>query len=238
MRPLNQGERVDISESYSDHKGGFTATRDKLKSGELGIWAKVMGLEGVGGEASVSAERRDTDIVDTEFFYPSPKYISDCLNLGDVHDYLKGARYKKPVYLVTGIKTGKGGKVRMERTANVSGKIEEGVDGQVGVKVEGRMENGPSYVFTESSDIVVGIQCLKIWHEKSPWLFGKGIRKVKSEYVTSGAAFYGDDNGGASEEKLTGFVVGDAVGDGNDDSRRGLVSYTDGSEIWMVPQVE
>lgn len=63
MRPLNQGEsqRIAIPEKYSDHKGGFTATREKLKSGELGLWAKFMGLEGIGGEASVSAERSDSD---------------------------------------------------------------------------------------------------------------------------------------------------------------------------------
>lgn len=63
MRPLNQREtqRIPIPEKYLDHKGGFTATRNKLKSGELGFWAKFIGLEGVGGEASVSAERSDSD---------------------------------------------------------------------------------------------------------------------------------------------------------------------------------
>ncbi|KAK6856468.1 hypothetical protein PG995_006655 [Apiospora arundinis] len=253
MRPLNQGDRADIPERYRDHKGGFTATRKRLKSGQLGLWAKFMGLEGVGGEASVSAERSDTDTytfdsVDTEFFYPSPKYISDCLELSDVDDYVKGARYKKPVYLVTGIKIGKGVKVRMERKTNVSGTLGVGInvpeagDLQVGPRAEGTVEDEPSYIFTESSDILVGIQCLKIWHEKSAGLlgfvFGKGNTEVRSEYVTSGAAFYSGDNGGVSEQKLTRFVVGEAGGDDDDENKRGLVSHMDGSEIWMIPQVE
>jgi hypothetical protein len=63
MRPLNQrDQRIAFPEKFSDHKGGFTATRERLKSGELGIWAKFMGLHGVGGEASISAERSDFDM--------------------------------------------------------------------------------------------------------------------------------------------------------------------------------
>lgn len=68
MRPLNHGEgqRVIILEKYTDQKGGFTATRKKLKSGELGLWAKFMALEGVGGEACMSAERSDSDRYDSQ----------------------------------------------------------------------------------------------------------------------------------------------------------------------------
>ncbi|KAI2615064.1 hypothetical protein GGR54DRAFT_613920 [Hypoxylon sp. NC1633] len=242
MRPLNQGEtqRIAIPEKYSDHKGGFTATRKKLKSGELGLWAKFMGLEGVGGEASISAERSDSDkyefdSVETESFYPGSEYISDCLNLSDVEDYLQGSHYKKPVYLVTGLKVGKGVTVRMEKKVNVKAKLEGGannpggVNVQMGPKAEGKLEDEPVYIFTESSDIVVGIQCLKIYHEKSGWLFGK--QEVKSKYVTSGAAFYGED-GKSPEEKLTSFIVVNP----KDDKNSQLDSCVDGDEIWMLPK--
>lgn len=63
MRPLNQKEahRIAISEKFIDHKGGFEATREKLKSGEFGLWAKFIGLEGIGGEAGISVETSDSD---------------------------------------------------------------------------------------------------------------------------------------------------------------------------------
>ncbi|CAG9990476.1 unnamed protein product [Clonostachys byssicola] len=244
MQPLNQGEiqRVAIpsTEKYTDHKGGFTATRKNLVRGERGLWAKFMALQGVGGEASLSTEQNDSDIyefgsVETEFFYPTAKYISDCLNLSDVEDYLNGSRYKKPVYLVTGVKFAEGVAVRLEKKMNVQGKLELGahIPGGLGIhigpKAEGKLEDEPLYVFTESSDIVVGIQCLKIYHEKSGWLFGK--QKVKSEFLTSGAAFYGT-NSEALEEKLTNFIAGDPEGYNNPH----LDEYVDGNEIWMLPK--
>lgn len=242
MRPLNQGEsqRIAISEKYSDHKGGFTATRKKLKSGELGLWAKFMGLEGVGGEASVSAERSDSDKyefdgVETESFYPNSKYISDCLKLSDVEDYLKGSRYKKPVYLVTGIKVGQGITVRMNEKTNVKGKLEIGLNNpggdniKIGPKAGGKSEFQSVYIFTESSDIVVGIQCLKIYHDRAGWLFGE--KEVKSEYVASGATFYGE-GGKATEETLPKFTAVNP----EDYNSPHLNSCADGSEIWMLPK--
>ncbi|KAF4440433.1 major facilitator superfamily MFS-1 [Fusarium austroafricanum] len=240
MRPLNRGEeqRIVIAEKYSDHKRGFAATRKKLKSGELGLWAKFLGLEGVGGEASISAGRSDTDTVETEYFYPDSTYISDCLNLSDVEDYLKGVRYRKPVYLVTGIKVGMGATVRMERGTEINGKLEGGVNiskvagMQLGPKVQGKLEDQPTCVFTKSSNIVVGLQCLKVYHGKSDRfsaLFGNGKAKTKSEYVTSGAAFHGESSK-VLEVRNTDFIVGDPS-----DDRPGLIGCTDGEDIWMVP---
>lgn len=176
------------------------------------------------------------DSVETEFFYPSTDYISKCLNLTDVKDYLSGSRYKKPVYLVTGIKVGKGVTVRMETKTNIKGRLEVGVNNpaganiQVGPKAAGELQDEPCYAFTESSDIVVGIQCLKLCHEKSS-LFGQ--RQVKSGYVTSGAAFYGE-GGKAPEGELTNFVA--VAPEAGSHGTPGLVHHVEGDEIWMLPK--
>ena len=122
--------------------------------------------------------------------------------------------------------------VRMEKKTNVRGKIEAGVNRanvKVGPKAEGKLENEPVFNFSESSDIVVGIQCLKIYHEKSWWIFGK--QRVKSEYVTSGAAFYGRD-GKESEDGLIKYI---AVGPKEYNSTT-LDSHVDGDESWMIPK--
>ena len=72
MRPLNQDvdQRISIPKTYPDHKAAFSATRTRLRSGELGIWAKFMGIHGIGAEASVSAERSDNDTYVVSEGYP------------------------------------------------------------------------------------------------------------------------------------------------------------------------
>ncbi|KAL7971568.1 hypothetical protein HDV63DRAFT_416613 [Trichoderma sp. SZMC 28014] len=244
MRPLNQedSQRIPIPKKHEDVKGGFTATRKKMKSGEFGLWAKCMGLNGVGGEASIAAERQDSDrysfeSFETQFFYPTSKYISDCLKLPDVDDYLQGSLHEKAVYLVTGLKIGKGVVVGVDKTTSIKGNVEADVSSpgganiDVGVKFGGGLENEAAFTFTESSDVVIGIQCVKIYHEKSGFLGLYGQREIKSKYVTSGATFYGQDSSESPEEAVRFIVVKP-----EDYDMPGLACYSEGDEVWMVPK--
>ncbi|EHK42507.1 hypothetical protein TRIATDRAFT_7449, partial [Trichoderma atroviride IMI 206040] len=187
MRPLNHGKdkdgnakriAIDTDDIYLDHKGGFEATRWRLKSGELGLWAKCVGVDGLGGEASISGKRSENDTykfdsVDTEYFYPSPAYISQCMGLSDVKEYMEVTKYRKAVYLVTGLKVDKGASVRFEANNEIRGRLEAGLNNpkfppiQLGPRAEGSVENKPVDNFKESSDILVGIQCLKIYYKSS-----------------------------------------------------------------------
>lgn len=99
--------------------------------------------------------RYEIDAVETEYFSPDDKYISDCLGLPDVLDYLDGSLCRKPVFLITGLKIAKGVTVRMEEKINVQGTLEP--------RSGENTEAGSTYAFTDSRDIVVGIQCLKIY---------------------------------------------------------------------------
>lgn len=273
MRPLNQQEsqRILITKKHEDVKGGFTATRKRMKSGEFGLWAKCMGLSGVGGEAGIAAERHDSDrytlsvrcnslkyglvllqsctesntclhrysfkSFETHFFYPTPKYISDCLKLPDVDDYLQGSFHEKAIYLVTGLKIGKGVAVGVDKNTSTKGKFEAGVSNpgganvDVGLRLGGSLDNGAVFNFTKSSDIVIGIQCVKIYHEKSGFLGLFGQREIKSEYVTPGATFFGQDSSNFLEEAVKFIVVKP-----EDYEMPDLACYSEGDEIWMVPK--
>lgn len=91
--------------------------------------------------------------------------------------------------------------------------------------------------FTESSDLVVGIQCVKLYY-RSSWLGGE--RKLKDEMYTSGATFVDDDNEPRAQQ-ATGTLVpagpedrgppGDLyradTADGGDDEAQ--------KEIWACP---
>lgn len=151
--------------------------------------------------------------------------------LSEVDDYLKGRRYNKSVYLITGLKVAKGVTVKVEKSSNIEGKISAGVNPpegvvKVGPKAEGKLENKPVYAFTKSSDIVVGIQCLRLFHYKTNWFGGKA---VESQYVTTGATFHGEDES-RPEQKLDNFIAVKP----EDYKISGLVSYMDGDETWMA----
>ena len=247
MRPLNQNAESRLSipkeEIYLDHKGAFEATRAQLKSGVLGLWAKFIGIDGIGAEASISAERSDNDTykfagVDTEYFFPSARYVSQCMELSDVQDYLKGYNYKKPVYLITGLKVAKGASVRLEEGTKVSAKAEIGLNNpggtniQAGPKAEGTVENSTMFAFKESSDIVVGIQCLKLYY-KTPWLSGE--KKLKEELYTSGATFVSDE-GHKQQQSTENYILAGP----EDYNLPGYVcrgqTYLEGKEeTWIVP---
>jgi hypothetical protein len=248
MRPLNRNAEgrlpIPKDEIYLDHKSGFEATRAKLKSGTLGLWAQFIGVNGIGAEASISTERGDNDMykfasVDTEYFFPSPSYVSQCMELSDVQDYLKGYNYKQPVYLITGLKVTKSASVRMEKLTKVLAKAEVGLNNpggtniQAGPRVEGTLENSLEFAFTESSDIVVGIQCLKLYY-KTSWLGNE--KKLKEEHYTSGATFV-DDEGYKQQQRSDNYIIVSP----EDYNLPGYVCQSqisnEGSkeEIWIVP---
>jgi hypothetical protein len=218
MKPLNQSaeDRLPIPEGriYSDHKGGFEATRARLKSGVLGIWAQFLGFDGIGVEASISAKQSESDTykfagVDTEYFFPSPTYISRSMELSDVQDYLKGSNYKKPVYLITGLRVARGASVHLKEGTEISAKTEAGLNNlgatniKAGPRIEGSRDNSTVISFTESSDIVVGVQCVKLYY-KTGWLSGE--KKLHDQLYTSGATFV-DDSGSGQQERTDNYVL-------------------------------
>ncbi|QKX64568.1 uncharacterized protein TRUGW13939_11743 [Talaromyces rugulosus] len=222
MCPLNSGKdmygkdkriRID-TDIHRDHKDGVELTGSQLKSGAVGFWSKFMGC-GINGEASMTANRSETDTykfnsLDTEFFFPTKSYISQCMELSDVQEYLEVTEYKKPVYLVTGIKVAKGVSVRQESAIKVEGKlglglnIPVGSNIQVGPRTEAKVENKSVSAFGDSSDIVVGIQCLKIRYKHS-W-FGKSQWRVEEAH-TRGATFLSSDNSKPLTEELDNFTL-------------------------------
>ncbi|KAK8115685.1 hypothetical protein PG984_012187 [Apiospora sp. TS-2023a] len=108
MRPLHpaDGRAVTIpaDQIYTDIKAGFEASRSRLTSGGMGLWARFLGLEafaGVGARAELicdaereAADRFTAERLETTFFYPSPE---------------------QPLFLVTGLKVARGLTLSSER---------------------------------------------------------------------------------------------------------------------------
>lgn len=203
--PLNDNCRLRIPQEqlFCSHQSGFTATRSRMTSGEYGVWAKIAGVDGVGGELSWAPERTAEDVyrfrsIDTIYFNPSQKYLEESMKQDDVHDYIVGSGFD-PVYVVTGLKTARGPAVRMFRSKSRNAKVEMGVQGPTGLPIElgprfnisreARQEMG----FEDSTDFIVGIRVRKVMYKKH-WLtrapgtfaaaeYNKGATMVDEDFV-------------------------------------------------------
>lgn len=88
---------------------GLSATRAQLKEHGFKVWAKLADLFPIGasGEHGHQASWEDAftiERVETTFFLPTTSYVADSLNCDGVKSYLEGARWKKPLFMITGIK--------------------------------------------------------------------------------------------------------------------------------------
>ncbi|KAH8744346.1 hypothetical protein F5882DRAFT_423609 [Hyaloscypha sp. PMI_1271] len=169
---------------------GFDATRSKLLTGDFGVWAKALGLSGVGGSASAGGEKSVYESVSctsvvTCYFDPDDDYVSKCLAAKPISDYMIGSGKKRaPVYLLTGLKVAKKLKFHTEESRKAHAKLEaSGTVPQAPVEIGGNTnmanENAKALNF-ETNDVVVGFRVAK-YRLPKPSLFGKKKDKDKKK---------------------------------------------------------
>ncbi|KAN0067436.1 hypothetical protein V8E54_014526 [Elaphomyces granulatus] len=185
FRPINEADdRVPIIKKHSDVKKGITANVSKSLSGEVGILARFLDRS-VGGDASLKGQKSDDDMYYIEkleiiYFFPDRKYLSDCVELSNVKDYLEGSNYTLPVYLITGLKIAWGTTYNIEMT-------------------RGRGIDATTAKHTKPADFVLGIQTMKLYHRKpSP--------KSKPKFQ---CIIFEDDDVEDSEDEEDKFVIAD-----------------------------
>lgn len=201
--PLNEDCHVRIppAKLFCGHQRGFTTTKSRMTSGEYGVWAKLVGVDGVGGELSWAPERSAEDVysirnVDTIYFNPSLEYMEESMNQDDVKDHVVGSGYD-PVYMVTGLKTARGPSVRMSKSKKLKGTVELGLHEPGGLPIElgpkfniskeKRQEMG----FEDSTDFIIGIRVKKLMYKKHWLTRAKGALLAKEHY--KGATMVDDD---------------------------------------------
>ncbi|KAI9146884.1 Cytochrome P450 monooxygenase astJ [Paramyrothecium foliicola] len=220
--PLNEDCRIHIAEPdlFCSHQRGFTATISKMRSGELGMMAKLVGLQGVGGGVSWASGNNLENIyrikrLDTLYFTPSQQYIAESMLQPDVKDYVIGTGYK-PVYMVTGLKIARGGAVSVSkgRTGEVSAEV--GVDltaigapVEVGPTIGTTWEKTSEMAFADSTDFIVGIRVKKLVY-KRPWLLSTR-RELTAKDHNKGATLVDDDLTDASREEEVLELADEAV---------------------------
>ncbi|KAI1317241.1 hypothetical protein F5Y16DRAFT_153505 [Xylariaceae sp. FL0255] len=204
LAPLNKKEAdyelVPADEVYfPTPQTGFSATRKQLLSGKFGLWAKTLGLSGIGGNADVSGgwSNRETfscDSVVTTYFDPTDEWVAKCLAAKPVDDYIVGSGYKKEVYVVTGLKVARNITFGSEAAQNADADAKVGAEvpqALVEIGVEGNVHAGKSQVLGfQSTDVVVGFRVRKYRYKKKS-LFGRQ-RKLEGKLYIDGAEMLDD----------------------------------------------
>ncbi|QKX64344.1 uncharacterized protein TRUGW13939_11518 [Talaromyces rugulosus] len=96
------------------------------QSGMIGIFASFMASFGIGGDASAQFERQHKSRVEvarlqTVKFEPGDEYLQRTLNLPANLGFLKETRFRKPIYVVTGVKVAYGGRTSRSNAKALGG---------------------------------------------------------------------------------------------------------------------
>lgn len=220
--PINADCRQNIPESsISQHrKNGFTAIRSQMVSGSVGIEAKLVAMNGVGGELSWAPERTEEsvyrfDAFDTVYFTPTQQYLDESMNQQDVNEHVVRTKYD-PIYMITGLKIARRPSVKISKSKAVEFKFGIGlqqpevlpisVGSNVNASRDSRIQDG----FEGSDDFVLGIRVKKLVYKRH-WLT-RVTERIDAREYNKGATMYDDDGEERPKEEVV--DLGDEYGTG------------------------
>lgn len=180
--PLNRDSIVTIPPGHLnkvDTKDGFKTSRTKLVSGELGIFAKVVGLVGIGVGADMYYHKDKNDVLscktlDTMTFDPTADYIVGAMDLPEAKKYMQGSKFKAPLYMVTGLKIARGGSLDSNSSQGKGIRIEGGLNPPVtpvDLEVKGKTAKKKTEAesWQGSTDFIVAFRVRKIWYQRGDY---------------------------------------------------------------------
>ncbi|KAM5347453.1 hypothetical protein ACJ41O_010458 [Fusarium nematophilum] len=190
--PKTSADPIPPPKVYEGEKTDWQTTLERARSGTIGIWAKC--LQFLGGQLSFSQlksamEDHKFANLETKYFVPNDEYLELALQDAGVQAYFQVHNSRKPVYLITGIKTAKGASISTETSTERSVEAQLKVDGSaLGAPVEAGPEaswsskdrRGISYA--GSTDYIFAYQLMRLKPK------GKGQGSLNERYV-QGAVF-------------------------------------------------
>ncbi|VUC27264.1 unnamed protein product [Clonostachys rosea] len=188
------GPPVPIPESkiYSNNRLDTEEIINTSRSFGAQVVAKIFDSD-VGGNVNHEAHKADSVYIkmqklETTYFNPSEDYIQKCLELPYIATYLKLTKYKKPIYLITGLKVVWGG-TRTNNYGRGSGGGAgaglmlgpEALDLELKVEANRAKAAGSAGDTKVPYDFVLGIRLQKLCHKKQLILAGKVTAKNKPD---------------------------------------------------------
>ncbi|KAI0192817.1 hypothetical protein F4808DRAFT_362745 [Astrocystis sublimbata] len=174
-RPLCRGPKIN-SEIFTSSKTQFMFSTEKSRTGGFGVFGRLLSMIlGIGVDATASWESEDSlrfsfDALETKQFYPDHDYLQACVDTDSVQRYLAKSRYRKPIYIVTGLKIASGAKAESPQARIISGGLSPEVDATTwgGVPMRGGVEVGGAS----------GDRGNVTWETDSSFLFAFRVRRV------------------------------------------------------------
>ncbi|OIW32351.1 hypothetical protein CONLIGDRAFT_699045 [Coniochaeta ligniaria NRRL 30616] len=175
--PLYTAQLPAENELFSTEKRQVEFSYEKLREGKFSIVTRFMSFLGIGFDVGTSGSRSSEenlafDRLETTQFFPREEYLQKCVEAGIVRRFLEKSRYRKPIYIITGLKIVKGAKAKTLSTSSLGGNLGVDVDGTVwsggavpvggGPEISGSMSRTRGTSWEESSDFVLAYRVQKV----------------------------------------------------------------------------
>ncbi|KIL92962.1 hypothetical protein FAVG1_04143 [Fusarium avenaceum] len=167
-------------------------TKEKFKSGRFSILTKFLSVFGFGIDVGAEIERSDQETfffktLETSQFIPTAAYLQKCVEAETVRRYLEITRYRKPIYIITGLKIVTGAEANTLKSRTVGSNLAVEVDGTVwsggavpvggGPGIEGKTTTSQGTKWEATGDFVFAFRVSKVVVKKTGDLDEEEFRK-------------------------------------------------------------
>ncbi|KLU85287.1 hypothetical protein MAPG_04315 [Magnaporthiopsis poae ATCC 64411] len=185
---------IPQADVHTTTQQGFRETTSTISSGGWDVWAKLIGLLLPAPLAyGFASERQEEEVlcidaVDTSLFFPTPELVRRAVDLPAIRTFLESTRFRKPVYLITGLKVARGASeaVVRSRTRSANAGLGGGgaLPGPAQTQLQMQVRSLGQSSFESSSDFVLGYRLAKVKVKRSG-----GVASLPHN---QGARFYDD----------------------------------------------
>ncbi|OCK74585.1 hypothetical protein K432DRAFT_338800 [Lepidopterella palustris CBS 459.81] len=194
--PLYTAPLPTDSEVFSSGKSHVEFSKEKLRAGKFSILTKFLSILGVGVDVGANWDTSNEivytfDRVETTQFIPKEEYVQKCIEAAPVRRYLDKSRYRKPVYIITGLKTVTGARAKSHKSRAFGGNL--------GVEVDGTIWSGGTVPIGGGPEVEgkTGMKEGTTWEGSSDFVFAFRVRKISVEKETGNVKENDDYNQGA-----------------------------------------
>ncbi|KAL7940992.1 hypothetical protein V8C42DRAFT_201576 [Trichoderma barbatum] len=201
-RPERPHHRVPPADSdvFTTKKTSVEYTDDQLQNKNFSILVKFFSVFGLNIHVSAGREtskdnRFSFKTVETTQFVPTSTYIQSCVENEDVRRFLRLSRYRKPVYVITGLKVVTGTEASMLTSHAVRSSPAIQIDSTIphfgpiklnSPRTEGSASTNAVTKWENGNDFVFAFRVSKV-------LVGEATGQVVSEEDYRGSAMLGND---------------------------------------------
>ncbi|KAM0329396.1 hypothetical protein ACHAQA_004703 [Verticillium albo-atrum] len=190
--PTSKVHPIPPHEVCEGEKTDWRTTLEQVRSGQIGLWANC--LQAIKGGLSFSLlkstlEDHKFEALETRYFLPDDDYFAQALEDAGVQAYFQVHNWRKPVYLITGIKIARGASVSTESRAERSVEAEMKVDAtgvalpvDLGPEAKWNSETKRGISYSGSTDYIFAYQLIRMKPKKD-------VQGSKNQSYVKGAVF-------------------------------------------------